>query len=137
MYNTNFRRISFVLVLALMLPVLISTNVYAENTKQNLNHIAFMEVDDLEKHLEMEPQGISIGIIVGGLLIAYFIDGVIIYETGQSPGAWVADAIAFINQHINRLTTVYCSNTTVLYGADGQDCTISPGGQVWNCRYSA
>ena len=69
---------------------------------QSLDEFIAIELDDAIDADELKLQllrerGITLGsatIFVGGMVVGWIVDGVVILATGQSPGDWVAQSIA-------------------------------------------
>lgn len=77
---------------------------------------------------EIAPQGIGTGvaIFVAGILVGYIVDGVIIYETGQSAGEWVSAVLEYYNANkaafdSGQMTTIHVSSSGRVHGGGGKE----------------
>ena len=78
----------------------------------------------------VQPDGIavSVAVFVAGVLVGYIVDGVIIYETGQSAGEWVATVLRFHKKH-PEYTRIDYVNGKCSGGIGGG------GGGAWDIEY--
>ncbi|WP_099950514.1 hypothetical protein [Ezakiella peruensis] len=73
-------------------------------------------------------------IFVAGILVGYLVDGVIIYETGQSAGYWVSEVIRWVSSD-SRISKIYVdSNDEVIRAEDNQRCYKSSYSGKWHCQ---
>lgn len=75
-------------------------------------------------------------ITIGGIVVGYIIDGIVIAETGKSTGEWVADAYRWVKGGIADLVNkLIASITKILYGVDSNGCVQKRPGGVILCPY--
>jgi hypothetical protein len=113
------KKISFMLALVLALnTLLITANVSANEIKIQEATQGDIEILTYEEYVskyggdEIQPQGI-IGIVVfiAGIVVAWIVDGVLIYATGHSGGEWVAKALSY-HKEVPSCQNIYFSKAT-------------------------
>lgn len=69
-------------------------------------------------------------VFVAGILMGYIVDGAIIYATGKSGGAWVAEALEYFEKNPN-VEKIYLDNDS---SGSGYDCSVYPPNSPQGCK---
>lgn len=85
----------------------------------------------------------QIAIFVSGILVAFLVDGVLIYETGHSGGEWVAAFFEWSDSQWSELASRVDLEerygeyyVTSFSQADGNECVAAPSGSGYVCKWS-
>lgn len=84
-------------IVAFMLVITITLSGFAlSSIPVRANELNISNVESVDS-----TQGIvaDVLIFVGGILVAFILDGVLIYATGKSGGEWVSTALTYIRDH--------------------------------------
>lgn len=141
MFNFRFKLTSIFLALILMLSPTLTNIGFAKSIESvDISQFKVIEVNSLEEYMDthnLNPRAVgAVTIFVLGIVVGYIIDGVIIYETGQSAGEWVADALYYFSRYKSRVKEIFCNSSTVQYITDVNNCVMSSDSNVWHCPYS-
>lgn len=103
----------------------------SHNYYQAENEIVII-MDDDGVYDVIAPTCVTTTTIIIGVLVAWIVDGVIIYATGQSGGEWVASAFDWIANWPHTMEIHYRVHNphSVWFGVDLRSCIIYPCGTI-------
>ena len=142
-----FKRFACIAIVLSLFTVLTS-NIQAKQKDVNLlntDELVFvdnkLEIDPILPTYLIEPRDGGILIFLAGIVIGYFIDGVIVYYSGHSAAEWTAAGLTSVKNFCNRnanLKSVASDGQYVLgYSTlGGQECVRPNPKASWVCKFS-
>lgn len=110
---TYIKKISVVVALILALNVASASVSAAEVTPQGAIQVFVAEPGEqgIEVHPMQPMAAAEVAVFIGGIVVAWIVDGILIYTTGHSGGEWVAKALDF-HKESPSCTNIYFSSAT-------------------------